>query len=153
MALLLPLTDRDFWSAALQADAEFRACMERVVGAIEVEIDVPKLEASFSLSVAIDARITALGVRRAAISAEIPCLDIILGFLAGQVNPEAAAFTQAMSARKAVLLAEQVGIDAQVAVLPTFSVSTKEATGNLVTTGKNASFLSGILDDVALEAG
>lgn len=153
MASFLPLADRDFWSAALKADAEFRACMEQVVGALDAEIDVPKLELAFNLSAAINVRIDALNVRRSAIVAEVPGIDIILSFLASRANPEAVAFAQAMAARKALLLSEQAGIDAQIAVLPGFSASTKEATDNLITAGKNASFLSGILDDVALEGG
>lgn len=149
MALLLPLEDEEFWRGLLQADAEFRACMEQVVATFEVEIDVPKLEASFSLSAAINVRIGGLQARLAAIQHEIPCLDIILNFLVGQTNSEALSWRDTILARKTLLVTEQASIEAQLVVLPSFSVSTQEVTDNLITTGKNATFFSGILDDLA----
>ncbi len=149
MALLLPLEDEEFWKGLLQADAEFRACMEQVVASFSVEIDVPKLEASFSLSASIDVRIEGLQERLAAIQQELPCLDIIINFLAGQTNPEAISWRDTILARKNLLVTEQAGIEAQLLVLPAFSVSTQEVTDNLITTGKNTSFFSGILDGLA----
>jgi len=148
MSLLLLLEDEDFWKGLLQ-DAEFRACMEQVVASFSVEIDVPKLEASFSLSAAINVRIEGLQVRLAAILAEIPCLDIILNFLVGQTNPEAVSWRDTILARKTLLVTEQASIESQLLVLPAFSVSTQEVTDNLITTGKNTTFFSGILDGLA----
>lgn len=153
MALFLPLEDDEFWRAALAADAEFRACMEQVVGNLEVSIDVPALEVSFSLSASIDLRITDLEVQLQKITGEIPCIDIIIDFLKTQENPEAAAFREIMEAQKSLLEIQQVTIEAQLVTLPSFSVSTKEQTDNLIQTGKNASFLGGILDSLSPEEG
>lgn len=149
MALFLPLEDDDFWRGLMKTDAEFRACMESVVGSLEVEIDIPTLEFSFDLSAQIDVRITDLQVRFDKIVGELPCIDIIIDFLEGQVNPEAVSFREAMLARKEVLLVEQVTVQGQLNVLPGFSASTKDTTDNLITNGKNASFLGGILDSLS----
>jgi hypothetical protein len=152
MALIPPLEDAEFWRELLQTDAEFRACMEQIVGNLEVAIDVPALEVSFSLSAAIDVRIADLEVQLGAITAEIPCIDIILDKLAGETNPDAIAWRVTMEAEKARLLAEQLSIEGQLEVLPAFSLSTGEQTENLITTGNNSSFLGGILDDLSPEA-
>lgn len=146
MSLFLPLEDEDFWRDAMQADAEFRACMEKVIGELEVEIDVPALEVSFSLSASIDIRIGDLETQLAALTDGIPCVDIIIDFLTDRPEPDAVAFLSVMEARKVAHLAEKASIEGQLAVLPAFSVSTKDATDNLITSGKNASFLGGILD-------
>jgi hypothetical protein len=151
MALIPPLEDAEFWRELLQTDAEFRACMEQIVGNLEVAIDVPALEVSFSLSAAIDVRIADLEVQLGAITAEIPCIDIILDKLAGETNPDAIAWRVTMEAEKARLLAEQLSIEGQLEVLPAFSLSTGEQTENLITTGNNSSFLGGILDDLSPE--
>lgn len=151
MALLLPLEDEEFWREALAADAEFRACMEQIVGGLEVSIDVPALEVSFNLSAAIDLRITDLEAQLQAIVGQIPCIDIILDFLEGQTNPDAVAWRETMQAQKALLESQQFSIESQLAVLPAFSASTKEQTDNLITTGKNASFLGNILDSLSPE--
>lgn len=153
MALLLPLEDEEFWRGLLEADAEFRACVERIVGDLEVSIDVPALEASFSLSASIDLRISGLKAELQKITDDLPCIDIIIKFLQEQENPEAAAFREAMEAQKALLESQKLSIESQLEVLPAFSASTKEQTDNLITTGKNASFLGGILDSLSPSEG
>ncbi|HUU60213.1 MAG TPA: hypothetical protein VMZ50_11770, partial [Phycisphaerae bacterium] len=85
MALLPELGDTAFWCRAIKADAEFRACLEQVVGNLEIAIDVPALEASFSLSAAIDLQIESLQARLDAIVDELPCIDVIIDFLEGEL--------------------------------------------------------------------
>ena len=148
MALLPELSDTEFWCKALKADAEFRACMEQVVGNLEIAIDVPALESSFSLSAAIDLQIASLEVRLAAIVDEIPCLDIIIDALEGQFNLDAVAWRVTMLAQKALLESQQLTIEGTLAILPSYSISTAEQTDNLITTGNNSSFLGGILDNL-----
>ena len=151
MALLLPLEDEEFWREALAADAEFRACMEQIVGNLEIAIDVPTLEVSFSLSASIDLRITDLGVQLQAIESELPCIDIILDFLEGETNPDAVAWRETMQIQKDLLVTQQLSIESQLAVLPEFSASTQLQTDNLITTGNNSSFLGNILDSLSPE--
>ena len=150
---LPPLEDEEFWSTLLEADAELRACMEQVVGNLDVAIDVPALEVSFSLSASIDLRITDLDVQLQKITAELPCIDIILNALAGETNPDAIAWVETMELEKARLEAEQLTIEAQLVTLPGFSASTQLQTDNLIQTGKNSSFLLDILDSLSPEDG
>ena len=148
MALLPELGDTAFWCRAIKADAEFRACLEQVVGNLEIAIDVPALEASFSLSAAIDLQIESLQARLDAIVDELPCIDVIIDFLEGELNADAVAWRATMLAQRSLLLAEQATLEGTLAILPAFSLSTGEQTDNLITTGKNSSFLGGILDNL-----
>ena len=151
MALLLPLEDEEFWREALAADAEFRACMEQIVGNLEVSIDVPALEVSFSLSASIDLRITDLEAQLQAILDELPCIDIILDFLEGKTNQDAIVWRETMKIQKELLESQQFSLESQLAVLPAFSASTQLQTDNLITTGNNSSFLGNILDSLSPE--
>lgn len=154
MASFVELQDEEFWAGVLQeGGAALRACLQQIIDNFEVEIDLPSLELSFSLSAAISVQVNKLDNRLTKILAEIPCIDEVCDALAGAVNPEATALCDILLARKDVLLTEQASIEGQLAVLPGFGAQAQEATDNLITSGKNSAFLGDILDSLSPEDG
>jgi hypothetical protein len=143
-------TDSDQWLALMGANPALRDCIADVFGIVDAEITEDALAEVNELLAQLEAYLGKLTVQLDVVVDQLVCVDLLISTLSGlpliQQTPETNALLSDMSARKVVLDAQKIELQATLApsALPAQIANTLALSEEMLCQKANAAFFNSL---------